>query len=78
MDFIKSLYQETALLFNDNETKIQVARDENNNDLSMVRIIHLPTSTTIEVDDFDSQTENAIVARLKLHLLLKEKNISTN
>ncbi|MGC6565989.1 MAG: peptide chain release factor family protein [Akkermansiaceae bacterium] len=38
---------------------------------SRIRIVHRPTSISVDVDEFDSQMKNAIVARIRLAQKLK-------
>ncbi len=73
MDFNRFLYEETALLFEEGETKMMGAKEnEETGEMdSRIRIVHLPTSTSIDVDEFDSQMKNAIVARIRLAQKLK-------
>lgn len=68
MDFNKFLYEETALLFEEGETKIMATKaDEETGRMdSRIRIVHLPTKAKVDVDEFDTQIENAIVARIRL------------
>ena len=73
MDFKQFLYEETALLFEEGETKFMATKpdEETGETDSRIRIIHLPTKTKVDVDEFASQMKNAIVARIRLAQKLK-------
>jgi protein subunit release factor A len=73
MDFTKFLYEETALLFEEGKTKLMAARtdEESGQTESRIRIVHLPTKTKVDVDEFDTQMQNALVARIRLAQKLK-------
>lgn len=73
MDCTKFLYEETALLFEEGETKFMATKaDEEDGPMdSRIRIVHRPTSISVDVDEFDSQMKNTIVARIRLAQKLK-------
>ncbi|MDB4653223.1 MAG: hypothetical protein ABF379_10390 [Akkermansiaceae bacterium] len=58
-DFIQTIYAETANLFEGVEVD------------SHIRIVHQKTGKAIEVNEYDTRMEDAIIARIRLASALK-------
>ena len=72
-EFIQTIYDETTNLFSDGEVKLKGPRedDETGEVDPLIRIVHQKTGKSIEVNEYDTRMENAIIARIRLASPLK-------
>ncbi|MEN8678725.1 MAG: hypothetical protein ABF391_01635 [Akkermansiaceae bacterium] len=72
-EFIQTIYDETAKLFHEGEVKLKgPLEDEETGEVDpRIRIVHQKTGKAIEVDEYDTRMESAIIARIRLACALK-------
>ena len=65
-EFLNTVYSELDDLFSEGELQVLTSRGEDGSPDSIVRVVNQNTGVSIDMNEYESQLQNAIVAKVRL------------